>query len=99
MRGWSLAILGALEPITPADVLERGNLAVTEFLGYLRQLVADRRARPGNPQRDVLTRLIGAEADNERLAEAELLHNCIFILNAGHETTTNLIGNGLHLLL
>ena len=47
----------------------------------------------------MLTRLIGTEADGERLTEAELLHNCIFILNAGHETTTNLIGNALWLLL
>ena len=43
----------------------------------------------------MLTRLIHGEEDGERLSEAELLHNCIFILNAGHETTTNLIGNGL----
>ena len=99
LRGWSLAILGALEPATPPDVLQRGNAAVRDFLAYLEGLVADRRDRPGDPARDVLTRLIGTEADGERLSEAELLHNCIFILNAGHETTTNLIGNGLHLLL
>ena len=43
----------------------------------------------------MLTRLIQGEADGERLTEPELLQNCIFILNAGHETTTNLIGNGL----
>ena len=43
--------------------------------------------------------MIQGESDGERLTEAELLHNCIFILNAGHETTTNLIGNGLQLLL
>jgi hypothetical protein len=48
----------------------------------------------------VLTRLIAGEpGSGERLSEAELLQNCIFILNAGHETTTNLIGNGLELLL
>jgi cytochrome P450 len=52
-------------------------------------------AKPGNPERDVLTRLIQGEANGERLSEKELLHNCIFLLNAGHETTTNLIGNGL----
>jgi cytochrome P450 len=57
--------------------------------------VARRRAKPGNPERDVLTRLIQGEPDGERLSEKELLHNCIFLLNAGHETTTNLIGNGL----
>ena len=39
------------------------------------------------------------DAAGDRLAEAELLHNCIFLLNAGHETTTNLIGNGLVALL
>jgi len=72
---------------------------VKEFLTYLEGLVRRRRARPGNPDRDVLTRLIQGEADGERLTETELLHNCIFLLNAGHETTTNLIGNGLVTLL
>jgi cytochrome P450 len=47
----------------------------------------------------VLTRLLGQDRDGEKLTEAELLQNCIFILNAGHETTTNLIGNGLQLLI
>jgi len=97
LRGWSLAILGALEPaLTPAQ--ERaGNDAVTEFLDYLRGLVAERRRHPGDPAQDVLTRLIQGDAYG-RLSEAELLHNCVFILNAGHETTTNLIGNALHTL-
>jgi cytochrome P450 len=95
LRGWSLAILGALEPVISAEVFSRGNRAVTEFLEYLQILVARRRARPGNPERDVLTRLIQGEDNGERLSERELLHNCIFLLNAGHETTTNLIGNGL----
>jgi cytochrome P450 len=54
-----------------------------------------RRAKPGDPQHDVLTRLIQGENNGERLTSKELLHNCIFLLNAGHETTTNLIGNGL----
>ena len=99
LRGWSLAILGALEPFLSEDVQARGERAVSEFLGYLSRLVADRRARPGDADRDVLTRLIEGEANGERLSEIELLQNCIFILNAGHETTTNLIGNGLELLL
>jgi hypothetical protein len=97
LRRWSLAILGALEPkITPAQAA-LGNTAVTEFLDYLKILVENRRANPGNPQHDVLTRLMqGERSDNkEPLSERELLHNCIFILNAGHETTTNLIGNAL----
>ena len=95
LRDWSLAILGALEPVISAEAFARGNIAVKDFLGYLEVLVARRRARPGNPDRDVLTRLIQGEESGERLTEKELLHNCIFLLNAGHETTTNLIGNGL----
>ena len=100
LRGWSLAILGALEPFLTEEVQSRGERAVTEFLDFLRRLIAERRTRPGNPNHDVLTRLIEGEASSgEKLNEIELLHNCIFILNAGHETTTNLIGNGLELLL
>ena len=99
LRGWSLAILGALEPVVTPEAAARGNAAVEEFLAYLRTLVARRRAAPGDPNADVLTRLIMGEADGERLTERELLHNCIFLLNAGHETTTNLIGNGLEALL
>ena len=95
LREWSLAILGALEPVLSADVAERGNRAVTEFIDYLNDLIARRRAHPGNPEVDVLTRLIVGEADGEKLSAKELIHNCIFLLNAGHETTTNLIGNGL----
>jgi cytochrome P450 len=98
LRDWSLAILGALEPVLTPEQMERGNRAVTEFLAYLGTLVARRRKAPGDPDKDVLTRLIQGEADGDRLTEAELLQNCIFILNAGHETTTNLIGNALWLL-
>jgi cytochrome P450 len=99
LRGWSLAILGALEPVIGAEAFARGNRAVKDFLSYLEILVERRRVKPGNPERDVLTRLIqgehNGEDNGERLTEKELLHNCIFLLNAGHETTTNLIGNGL----
>jgi cytochrome P450 len=99
LRDWSLAILGALEPVINAEVFARGNKAVEDFLSYLEVLVTRRRAKPGNPERDVLTRLIQGEDNGERLTSKELLHNCIFLLNAGHETTTNLIGNGLVALL
>jgi len=95
LRDWSLAILGALEPVIDAEAFARGNTAVKDFIAYLEVLVERRRAKPGNPQHDVLTRLIEGEDNGERLTAKELLHNCIFLLNAGHETTTNLIGNGL----
>lgn len=98
LRDWSLAILGALEPAPGAEVLARGNRAVAEFTDYLEGLVSRRRAAPGDPEVDVLTRLIFGTREGETLSETELLQNCIFILNAGHETTTNLIGNTLALL-
>jgi cytochrome P450 len=99
LRGWSVAILSGLEPrLTPA-MFEAGNRAVTEFIDYLKVLIAGRRKAPGDYDTDVLTRLIQGEKDGEKLTEKELYHQCIFLLNAGHETTTNLIGNGLWALL
>ena len=95
LRGWSLAILGALEPTLTPQQEALGNQSVTDMLAYLKDLVAERRKCPGNPEHDVLTRLIQGEATGEKLSEVELLQNCIFLLNAGHETTTNLIGNAL----
>ncbi|MCU0956197.1 MAG: cytochrome P450 [Hydrogenophaga sp.] len=98
LRDWSLAILGALEPVPTPEQHAAGNRSVTEMLDYLKRLVAERRKAPGDPERDVLTRLIQGEVGGETLSEVELLQNCIFLLNAGHETTTNLIGNGLILM-
>jgi cytochrome P450 len=93
LRGWSLAILGALEASITDQQRAAGDRAVHEFTAYLAGLVADRRRNPDDD--DLLTRLL-REQD---LSSTELLHNCVFLLNAGHETTTNLIGNGAHLLL
>ena len=100
LRGWSLAILGALEPKLTDAQLDRGCRAVEAFKDYLRRHVTARRqARDVQDDGEILSQLIAAEADGETLSELELLHNCIFLLNAGHETTTNLIGNGIEALL
>jgi len=92
LRGWSLAILGALEPALSDDAFRRGEEALEQFHAYLKDLIAGRREHPGDPERDVLTRLLAAG-----LTDRELVENCVFLLNAGHETTTNLIGNALEL--
>ncbi|NOD30316.1 cytochrome P450 [Ruegeria atlantica] len=97
LRDWSLAILGALEPQLTPEQEEWGNRSVYDFKDYLRHVIEDRRANPGDPATDVLTRLMQDDTDGG-LTEVELYQNCIFILNAGHETTTNLIGNALELL-
>ncbi len=95
LRGWSLAILGALEPVLTPQQEALGNQSVTDFCAYLKGLVAERRRHPGDAEHDVLTRLLQDDNPDGPLTEQELLQNCIFILNAGHETTTNLIGNAL----
>jgi cytochrome P450 len=105
LRDWSLAILGALEPVLGPAQLERGTRAVDEFKAYLRRLIERRLRRPSRDESEILSKLIAGSdlsqdrGSGEHLTELELLHNCIFILNAGHETTTNLIGNGVDLLI
>ena len=99
LRDWSLAILGALEPEPGPDRLAAGNRAVEEFKDYLRRLIAERRRRPSQDPGEILSALLAAEDAGDRLTEVELLHQCIFLLNAGHETTTNLIANAVVSLL
>jgi cytochrome P450 len=105
LRKWSLAILGGLEPVLSKAQFEAGTRAVAEFKDYLKDLIARRTRDETHDEREILSTLIGGSElaggsdGEERLSELELLHNCIFLLNAGHETTTNLIGNSVHLLL
>ena len=101
LRDWSLAILGALEPEINAAQFDAGETAVRDFLAYLEALVARRRAEGVDDAGDIMARLIretGAAGEDANLLPHELLQNCIFILNAGHETTTNLICSGIWLL-
>jgi cytochrome P450 len=105
LRDWSLKILGALEPVLSGQQLSGGVTAVDEFKAFLRDLVARRQHEGAQDPGEILSTLIGAtelgggDHSGEKLSELELLHNCIFLLNAGHETTTNLIGNGVDLLI
>merc|ERR1711916_231357 len=61
LRDWSLAILGALEPALSAEQLKRGHRAVTDFKLFLRHIIEDRAKHPGDPEVDVLTRLMKTE--------------------------------------
>ena len=87
-RDWSQAAVS----FTPAD---RANPEVTgkliAFIRYLRELVAEKRANPGD---DLLSGLVQAEAEGDRLSEEELLSMMFLLIVAGHETTVNLIANG-----
>jgi cytochrome P450 len=103
LRNWSLKILGALEPVLKEQQFEGGVTAVADFKDYLRDLVTRRQKEGARDSAEILSTLIDASelsgSGGDRLSELELLHNCIFLLNAGHETTTNLIGNSVDLLL
>ncbi len=105
LRGWSLAILGALEPVLSREQFDTGVRAVAEFKDYLSDVIASRMRSDASDPAEILSKLIGGSAlatatePGERLSPLELIHNCIFLLNAGHETTTNLIGNAVDLLI
>ncbi|MCB2098571.1 MAG: cytochrome P450 [Parvularculaceae bacterium] len=99
LRDWSLSILGALEPAPTAKALDWGNRSVADFSAYL-QTHIDRFRKGRLEGGDVLGMLLAEETDEgDRLSEVELIQNCIFLLNAGHETTTNLIGNAVAMLI
>ena len=67
-----------------------------EWDAYIRELLAERRRKPGDA---LLDAMLGVEEDGASLTEDEVAANATFLFLAGHETTTNLIGNGLHALL
>jgi pimeloyl-[acyl-carrier protein] synthase len=95
-REWSADVVLSLDPMMSVDLLARANRATEALAEYFSGLVAERRARPGQ---DLLTALIAAENQGRSLTEDELLSMCILLLVAGHETTVNLISNGLLALL
>ncbi len=100
LRGYSIAILGALDPVVPEARMDAGNRAVEEFGAILSDLIDHRRANPdGAGEGEVLEALIFGEHNGRRLTQEELIQNCIFLLNAGHETTTSFVGNSVALLL
>ena len=100
LRGYSLAILGALDPEVSRLRLDNGNAAVVEFSEMLDELINYRRVNPERAEQgEVLEAMIFGEFEGRRLTQEELIQNCIFLLNAGHETTTSLMANGVGMLL
>jgi cytochrome P450 len=97
-KRWSeaLAYLSEAPGVATLDALKETNQAVVEFADYFRVLVRDKRPAPGE---DLLSALIAAEEQGERLSLDELIANAILLLFAGHETTVNLIANGVYCLL
>lgn len=95
---WSRLLAHAIDPPvlrTPEQEAEI-DATVDQFMEYFEQLIDRRRAEPGD---DLLTALLAAEDAGDRLTHEELLAQTLFLLIAGHETTVNLIGNGVLALL
>lgn len=97
-RSWSRVLVGALDPDigTPPEVLKAREKAIDDSRQYFRDLIA-RRGDTRPP--DILSALLDARDEGDKLSEKELLSTCTLILIAGHETTVNLIGNGVLQLL
>ncbi|WP_035848134.1 cytochrome P450 [Kitasatospora azatica] len=91
LRPWSAAITGMFELNPSAEVAKRAVDASVEFSDYLRALIRERRAAPGN---DLISALIAAQEDGDALSEQEMVSTCVLLLNAGHEATVNTTGNG-----
>jgi pimeloyl-[acyl-carrier protein] synthase len=95
-RGWSRSLVRLLDPLVAEDAFEQALQARLALRGYLRELIAERRAHPDD---GLLSALIAAEDQGHKLSEAELVSMCMLLLVAGHETTVNLIANGTLALL
>ena len=98
IRDWAHKILGALEPKLTQKQFNEGSSAVINFKQYLKDQIKFRKTHKDiNKANEVLSLLI--EAEGLELSETELLHQCIFMLNAGHETSTNMLSHGLNELI
>lgn len=95
-KNWSGDLARILDPILMPGAAEHGHAVIGAMAEYFRDLIAHLRKQP---QDNLLDAMIAAEESGERLSEEELLANCILLFGAGHETTVNLIGNGILALL
>ena len=95
-RAWATAAAATLDPVTTDAQVSAAERAMAEWDAYMRDFLAERRARPGQALIDAM---LAVEEDGTRLSEDEVAANATFLFAAGHETTTNLIGNGLLALL
>ncbi|MGW4234024.1 cytochrome P450 [Streptomyces sp. NPDC004980] len=91
LRPWSAAICGMFELNPPEETARAAVRASAEFSAYLHGLIDARRADPGT---DLISALIAAHDDGDRLTEQEMVSTCVLLLNAGHEATVNATVNG-----
>ncbi|WJV47277.1 cytochrome P450 [Streptomyces flavofungini] len=95
LRPWSADICGMYELNPGEETAARAVRASVEFSAYLRELIAARRKEPRD---DLISALIAAHDEGDRLSEQEMISTCVLLLNAGHEATVNSTANGWHAL-
>ena len=95
-REWSEVVALDVDPLLDSKQIRDVQRTVEELFDYLEKIAEDRRRRPRD---DLVTALVNAEEDGERLSREDLLINIVLVLVAGNETTRNLIGNGTLALL
>ncbi|MGV9497734.1 cytochrome P450 [Streptomyces sp. NPDC003642] len=95
LRPWSADICGMYELNPSQETAARAVRASVEFSDYLRALIAARRKEPGE---DLVSGLIAAHDEGDRLTEQEMISTCVLLLNAGHEATVNATVNGWYAL-
>ena len=93
---WSNAMVGMYQARRTRQMEEAAATAARDFADFLTGYITERRAKPAD---DLITQLIAAEMEGERLSTDELISTCILLLNAGHEATVHTIGNGVKALL
>ena len=91
-KDWTTALARSLDPVITPEIVQTADKATEDLIAYFTTLVAERR---DSPQADLLSGLIAAEEEGDKLDEDELLATAILLFAAGHETTMNLIGNGM----
>ncbi len=96
LRPWSNAIVKMYEYDRPPEAVQAALDACAEFDAYMRDLIAVKRRRP---ETDMLTDLVEIRDAGDRLSEEELVATAVLLLNAGHEATVNVLGNGFNALL
>ncbi len=96
LLAWSHAMVAMYELSRSEEQERKAVQAAIDFVAYLRQHVESRRRQPGD---DLLSKLIEIEEAGEKLTEDELISTAILLLNAGHEATVNVTGNGVVALL
>ncbi len=96
LRTWSQALTLGLEPAATMADLEAAEAAVMKLIPYLVEIIENRRANPGD---DLLSALLAIEDSGDTLSPPELISFVVLLYVAGHETTVNLIGNGMLALL